>query len=85
MKTPADIIPIFDFRDGQDCASIQGKTWGDLGLAWNSFRQMSLSGSHNQEEALQSLLSECQRKGWRVIAAALHNFAASVCIHNPRS
>lgn len=79
MNSP-DIIPVFDFRDGADCEHLQFKTWSEMGLRWNSYREMSLSGSSYKPDMLDSLLAECRRIRAQVIAIGLHNCAASVCI-----
>lgn len=81
MKTQTqDLIPVFDFRDGGECEHLQFKAWSEMGLRWNSFREMSLTGSTFKPSMLDSLLSECRRVGAQVVAIGLHNYGASVCI-----
>lgn len=77
-----DLIPVFDFRDGAECSHLQFKTWSEMGLRWNSFREMSLTGSTFKPPMLDSLLAECRRVRAQVVAIGLHNYGASVCIRS---
>lgn len=80
ISKPADIVPVFDFRDGGDCEHLGFKSWSEQGLRWNSYREMSLSGSSFKPEFVDYLLAECRRKGEQIIAIGLHNYAASVVV-----
>lgn len=86
MKTSTrqDIVPIFDMRDGMDCAHLQFKTWTDMGLPWNSYCERSITGSRFRPESLGEMLAECARKGETVIAAAFHNYGTSLAILIPK-
>lgn len=84
-----DIVPVFDIRDGADCAHLQFKTWSEMGLRWNSYREYSLSLNCNlaADETPESLMErfirdirDIRAKGEHVIACAFHNFALSVIV-----
>lgn len=92
MKTKAnslpDIIPVFDRRDGADASGngMEFKTWSELGLRWNSYREYSLQLNCNLrdgetfEGCLERLIAGVRAKGERIIAAAIHNFAVSLIV-----
>lgn len=84
MKTQ-DIIPVFDKRDGADCEHLQFKGWTEMGLCWNQYCDYSRSFSRmdsgeTHETMLAKLVQDLRSHGKRIIAAAVHNYAVSVCV-----
>jgi hypothetical protein len=80
-----DIIPVFDKRDGADCAHLQLQTWSDMGLPWNRYCDYSRSFSRmdvgeTPETMLAKLVQDLRAHGKRIIAASLHNYAVSVAV-----
>ena len=80
LQFSGDVVPVFDKRDGAECEALQFKTWSDLGLAWNAYREISISDWRDHDKHLARLLRDCRAGGARVIAAAFHNFAVSVIV-----
>lgn len=89
MKTSPDIIPVFDKRDGADCASLAMKTWSEMGLRWNQYCDYSRSfyraDQTTPEAEVARLIADLRKAGKRIIAAAIHNYAVSVCVLPDRS